>query len=250
MQQNIAFNSQKLIITQMLYFIPTPIGNREDITLHSLRLLKELKIFLCEDTRTTKKLLSMYEIPITDKSFHILTSFTDKSKLNSYKKLISENDVWVISEAWTPWLSDPWKSLIQLCNENSLQYSILPWANALIPAVVWAWFDTSTFSFIGFLPAKKGRQTALKTAISSPAPTFFYESVHRFKKLISDLESLDFHGHISIAREISKAFEQFWTWDFSDAIQIINSWKIPEKWEFVIGLQNTKNPLQTKNKNI
>ena len=83
----------------MLYFVPTPIGNKEDITLRALRLLKEAKIFLCEDTRTTKKLLSMYDIEMKGKEFYVLTSFIDEGKLQSYKNLIENHDVLMISEA-------------------------------------------------------------------------------------------------------------------------------------------------------
>jgi 16S rRNA (cytidine1402-2'-O)-methyltransferase len=107
----------------MLYLLPTPIGNKRDITLRTLDLLQELTIFLCEDTRTAKKLLQMYEIHLKDKQFLVYTTFIDK---NRYKKLISEQNVGVLSEAGTPGLSDPGKALIQLCNENSLPYSILP----------------------------------------------------------------------------------------------------------------------------
>ena len=149
----------------MLYLIPTPVWNKDDITLRALNLFRELKIFICEDTRTFKKLLSMYEIDYSGKEFYSLTSFTDKWKLNFYVKLMQENDIWVVSEAWTPWLSDPGKSLIQLCNENNLKYTVLPWANALVPSVVSAWFDTSSFIFLWFLPQKKWRQTILNKII-------------------------------------------------------------------------------------
>jgi 16S rRNA (cytidine1402-2'-O)-methyltransferase len=115
-----------LFSTAMLYFIPTPIGNKEDITLRALRLLKQLNLFLCEDTRTAKKLLAMYDIDYKEKQFFVLTSFTNQGKMKNYKKLIAENDVAMISEAGTPGLSDPGKSLIQLCNEAALPYSILP----------------------------------------------------------------------------------------------------------------------------
>ncbi|MDR2189733.1 MAG: hypothetical protein LBP53_00625 [Candidatus Peribacteria bacterium] len=106
------------------------------MTLRALRLFKELDIFLCEDTRTAKKLFAMYDIPTQTKHFYALTSFTDQSKMNRYKKLITEHNVAMLSEAGTPGLSDPGKSLIQLCNETPLPYTILPGANALIPAVV------------------------------------------------------------------------------------------------------------------
>ena len=220
----------------MLYFVPTPIWNKEDITLRALRLLKEINILVCEDTRTAKKLLSMYDISIIWKEFYSLTSFTAQWKLWFYAKLLQENDAVVISEAWTPWLSDPWKSLIQLCNENQIRFSVLPWANALVPSVVAAGFDTTEFIFIWFLPQKKWRQTALKKMIESEIPTFFYESVHRMPKLLGELKNLDFNWKIFIAREISKVFEQFFTWSLFECEEFIKNWKIVIKGEFVIGL--------------
>jgi len=224
----------------MLYLIPTPIWNKDDITLRALNLFKELRIFICEDTRTFKKLLSMYEIDYSDKEFYSLTSFTDKWKLNFYVKLMQDNDIWVVSEAWTPWLSDPWKSLIQLCNENNLKYTVLPWANALIPSVVSAWFDTSSFVFLGFLPQKKWRQTILKKIVSNEfwMSVFFYESVHRFEKLLSELESLWFDWKIFVGREISKMYEQLYNWNLEELINLVKTDRFSLKWEFVIGLSN------------
>lgn len=222
----------------MLYFIPTPIGNKEDITLRALRMLKELKYLLCEDTRTTMKLLQMYEINFSDKQLSSLTSFTEQGKMNHYLNILKEHDVWIVSEAGTPWLSDPGKSLIQLCNEQKLPYSILPWANALVPAVVGAGFDTSSFVYIWFLPQKKGRQTALKNALQSEIPTFFYESVHRVEKLFTELSALWFTGKVSICRELSKMFEQQVTWTVSEIQELIATKKLPIKGEFVIGLSS------------
>ena len=221
----------------MLYFIPTPIWNKEDITLRAIRLLKELTHFLCEDTRTAKKLFAMYEIDSKGKQFFALTSFTDKGKMERYKKLIAEHDVGMLSEAGTPGLSDPGKSLIQLCNEARLPYSILPGANALVPAVVGAGFDTSIFTFIGFLPQKKGRQTALKEAMRREHPTFFYESVHRIEKLVGELRELWFEGKISIAREVSKLFEQFWTGSLEELENMLRDGKMSVKGEFVVGMK-------------
>lgn len=228
----------------MLYLIPTPIWNKNDITLRALNLFKELKIFICEDTRTFKKLLSMYEIDYSSKEFYSLTSFTDKWKLNFYVKLMQDNDIWVVSEAWTPGLSDPGKSLIQLCNENWLKYTVLPWANALIPSVVSAWFDTSSFLFLGFLPQKKGRQTILKWIINSGKwimegnTVFFYESVHRFEKLLSELKELWFNGKIFVGREISKMYEQIYNWNLDELIELVKNGNFSVKGEFVVGLSH------------
>lgn len=223
----------------MLYIIPTPIWNREDITMRALRLFKELDIFICEDTRTLKKLLSMYEIDYSDKQFYSLTSFTDQWKINHYWNLLSDNDIWLVSEAWTPGLSDPWKSLIQLCNENSLEYTVLPGANALVPAVVGSGFDTSSFVYLGFMPLKKWRQTMQKDIIAKKygeMPVFFYESVHRFEKLLRELTALWFEWKISVSRELSKKFEQIVNWSIGDVLKMIEEKKLPIKWEFVVWL--------------
>ena len=223
----------------MLYLIPTPIWNKDDITLRALKLFKELKYFICEDTRTTMKLLGMYEIDYKEKEFFSLTSFTNQWKLNHYLNILKTSDVGLVSEAWTPGLSDPGKSMIQICNENVLPYSILPGANALVPAVVGAGFDTSKFTFIGFLPTKKGRQTALKAMIDSSLrsewqATFFYESVHRIGKLMQELKVLGFAGKISLTRELSKMCEQQITASVDEILSMIKNGKIPLKGEFVI----------------
>ena len=120
----------------MLYVIPTPIGNSQDITLRALTLFKELDQFICEDTRTFKKLLGMYEIDYSGKTFHSLTSYTNPGQLAHYHQLFTENDVALVSEAGCPGLSDPGKVLVQYCVENDVEYSVLPGANALVPAIV------------------------------------------------------------------------------------------------------------------
>lgn len=222
----------------MLHIIPTPIWNKEDITLRALRLLKECEIFLCEDTRTFQKLLSMYEIPSKGKKLYALTSFTSEVSLNFYTKLISENEVGMVSENGTPGLSDPGKEIVKLCRLRQLKFEVLPWANALIPAVVSANFDTSSFSYQGFLPTKKGRQTALKKIIISEEPVFIYESVHRIEKLLTELEILWFKGKLLIMREISKLFEQKVFGTTAEITEMIKSKELVIKGEFVVGIIN------------
>lgn len=98
--------------------------------------MKSLKYLICEDTRTTMKLLGIYDIDFKSKELLSLTSFTNSGKLNHYLNILKSSDVGLVSEAGTPGLSDPGKSLIQLCNENNIPYTVLPGANALIPAIV------------------------------------------------------------------------------------------------------------------
>ncbi len=229
----------------MLYLVPTPIGNIEDITLRALRFFRESRYFICEDTRTTKKLFQLLDIPykwgkdVEAKEFFSLTSFTDKGKLRHYVNIIKEHDVVMVSDAGTPGLSDPGKKLIELCNEYQLPYSVFPWANALVPAVVSAWFDTSSFVFLWFLPQKKWRQTALKNIIEKrygEIPVFFYESVHRVEKLFSQLKAFWFEWKVCICREISKLHEQIINAHLDEVLTMLGDGTLVIKGEFVIGL--------------
>lgn len=220
----------------MFYLIPTPIWNTKDITLRALDLFQELKHFICEDTRNFKKLLWIYKINYSDKFFYSLTSFTEQHKLNNYIEILKSNDVWLVSDAGTPWLSDPWKTMIQLCNQNNLKFTVLPWATALVPAIVWSGFDTSKFVFVWFLPKKKWKQTMIKEIIKSDYPTFFYESVHRIAKILEEFKSLWFTGKVSISREISKMHEQIITDNIDTVLDLFKSNKIVLKGEFVVGV--------------
>lgn len=222
----------------MLYFIPTPIGNKDDITLRAIKLFQSLEFFVCEDTRTTMKLMWMYEIPYKEKTFFSLTSFTSDAQLARYVDILKASDIGLVSEAGTPWLSDPGKMMIKLCHQYQIPYTVLPGANALIPAVVAAGFDTSEFTYLWFLPTKKGRQTKIKEILASEIPVFVYESVHRIEKLLEELNLNGFQGQIAIAREVSKMFEQHFTGTVEEALELIKTKKLPIKGEFVVGIRN------------
>lgn len=219
----------------MLYVIPTPIGNTEDITLRALRLFREINYIITENTATTKKLLWIYDISYQDKKFIKFTSH-DHKHIHTIVSQLENQDGILVSEAGTPWLSDPGKMLIIWCQRANIQTTILPWATALIPAVINAWFHTIHRTFAGFLPLKKGRETAIKKMIISDHATFFYESVHRVPKLIEQLEKMNFMGMISVSREVSKHFEQCVTDDLKNIKEKIKNNIIPMKGEFVIGI--------------
>ena len=229
-----ACNNFIIPISEMLYIIPTPVWNRDDITVRWLDLLKSLEYLICEDTRTTMKLLSMYDINFSEKKLWALTSFTDQGKMNHYLNVLKEHDVWLVSEAGTPGLSDPGKSMVQLCNDNNLAYTILPGANALVPAVVWAGFPTTHFEFLWFFPAKKWRKTLINYCMQQDHALFFYESVHRLEKLIAELASAWFIWQISITKELSKRFEQQVTGTLEEIQDMIKTKKLPIKGEFVV----------------
>jgi len=218
----------------MLYVIPTPIWNLDDITLRALKLFKELKYFICEDTRTFKNLLRAYDIDFSDKKFFSLTSYTDPGVIKKYINLVKENDVWLVSEAGTPGLSDPGKELIKHCWQEGIDFEVLPGANALIPAVVASCFPTDKFCFYGFLPQKKGREKILKEILTNNKAVFFYESVHRLKKLFDQLNKLEFRWKIFIWRELTKKFQQYLCWDFEKIYYKLQKGDLILKWEFVV----------------
>lgn len=222
----------------MLHIIPTPIGNKEDITLRALRLLRELDIIFCEDPSSTKKLLKLYDIDykITNKQLYIFNSFLSDKQWERYIDLVRNKNVWLVSDAWTPWLSDPAKELIRQCRIHTLPFEVLPWANALIPMVVASNRDSTHFTFVWFLPKKKGRQTMLKLLIQSIYPVYFYESVHRIEKTLEELDTLWFVGHIMIARELTKLHEQYAYGSIQEILSDIVAHRIPLKGEFVVGI--------------
>lgn len=203
-----------------------------------MKLFQSLEFFVCEDTRTTMKLMKMYDIPYKDKKFFSLTSFTSNNQLAHYVDILKISDIGLVSEAGTPGLSDPGKSMIQLCNEYDIPYTVLPGANALIPAIVGAGFDTSEFIYLWFLPTKKWRQTKIKEIVQSKIPVFVYESVHRMEKLLKELSQAWFTGQISIARELSKMFEQHFTGTVDEALSMVKEKKLPIKGEFVVGIKS------------
>jgi len=220
----------------MLYIIPTPIGNLQDITLRAIELLKRLEFVICEDTRSTKKLLQLLAIPYEGKQFFSLTSFSSQKQVDHYVDLIKNSEVGLVSDAGTPWLSDPGKKMVEMCHTHALPFTVLPGANALVPVVVASWFDTSQFVFVGFLPKKKGKQTLMKEMLVSDRPYFFYESVHRISKVLQELYDLWFRGKVSIGRELTKMHEQLLTDDIEKVLAALHAGQIPEKGEFVVGV--------------
>jgi 16S rRNA (cytidine1402-2'-O)-methyltransferase len=191
----------RLIIT------PTPIGNLEDITLRSIRYLKECDFILAEDTRVTLKLLNHLEISKSVYSFH---SHNEHRVLNQVIQKIQEAEkVVLVSDAGTPGISDPGFLLIRSCIENDIEIECLPGPTAVIPALVVSGFPTDRFIFEGFLAHKKGRQTRIKEICSETRTTVLYESPHRINKMLKQFqEFIHPDRQIAVIREISKMFEE------------------------------------------
>jgi 16S rRNA (cytidine1402-2'-O)-methyltransferase len=190
-----------------LSIVATPIGNLEDITLRALRTLKECDVIYAEDTRVISKLLARYEIK---KPLQRLDAVTEVKKADDIIARLSEGErVVFVSDAGTPGISDPGARLVASVRERLPQASIeaIPGASALTAALSIAGMDAGAFTFLGFLPHKKGRQTALKRLSASEIPVILYESPHRIEKLLSELGELAV-SRITIARELTKMHEE------------------------------------------
>lgn len=194
-----------------LYIIGTPIGNLEDITLRALRLLKEVDLILCEDTRVTKRLLSKYEIGTPTMSYHAQSKLAKVDKILS---LLEEGkNLALVSDAGTPCISDPGMLLVSQVREkfgDEVLIVPIPGPSALVTALSAAGISVAEFTFLGFLPHKKGRETLFKEIAVSSRVMAFYESPHRIEKALESLEK--FCGgerQIIVARELTKIFEEF-----------------------------------------
>ncbi len=219
-----------------LYVVGTPIGNLEDITLRALRILKEVDVILCEDTRETKKLLSRYDITKPTISYH---THSKLSKVDHILKLLEEGkNLALVSDAGTPGISDPGSYLVLKIKEAfGDEVTVVPIAgpNAAIAALSASGFSASDFLFLGFLPHKKGRETLFSEIVASERSVVFYESPHRILKTLVRLKELLRESRtVVIGREISKVYESFIRGSASEVLEHFTSHPDQVRGEFVV----------------
>lgn len=191
-----------------LSIVATPIGNLEDITLRALRVLKECDVIYAEDTRVIAKLLAHYEI---QKPLQRLdAAMESKRAAQIIERLDAGERVVFVSDAGTPGISDPGSRLVTAVRAAGHRIDAIPGASALTAALSIAGLESPEFTFLGFLPHKKGRQTALKEIAARDMPTVLYESPHRILKLLKELEGVGIE-RVSIGRELTKMHEEFIT---------------------------------------
>jgi 16S rRNA (cytidine1402-2'-O)-methyltransferase len=194
----------------LLYLVPTPIGNREDITQRALRLLEEVDLILAEDTRTSRPLLQHYGIETSLRAYHAHNEHAVVDQL--VLELRNGSTYALITDAGTPGISDPGFLLVRACREAGVQVSCLPGPAAFVPALAASGIPCDRFHFEGFLPHKKGRQTRLTYLAELPNTFVLYESPHRIAKLLGQLEEhCGPDRQACVAREISKLYEEFST---------------------------------------
>ena len=191
----------------MLYLVPTPIGNLKDITFRSIEILQSVDVILCEDTRTSSKLLSHYNIQKPVSPYHQHNEHKIVEHLIS--QMQSGKTFALITDAGTPAISDPAFLLVRECIKQNIKVECLPGATAFVPALVNSGLTTNRFVFEGFLPLKKGRQTLLKKLANEERTMIFYESPFRVAKTLQQfVEYFGAERKCCVSRELSKMFEE------------------------------------------
>jgi len=222
----------------MLYLVPTPIGNMEDITLRALRVLKEVQLVLAEDTRMTKKLFAHYEIETPLRSFH---AHNEHKVIEGLVTQLDQGaEMALVSDAGTPGISDPGFLLARACHEAGISVSALPGATAFVPALVASGLPSDKFHFEGFLPHKKGRQTRLEYLATLPNTFVLYESPYRLVKCLTQLaQYCGEEREACVARELSKVYEEVKT-DQLGALQQYFAEQAKVKGEIVVVVSGKK----------
>ncbi|MFQ5448842.1 MAG: 16S rRNA (cytidine(1402)-2'-O)-methyltransferase [Saprospiraceae bacterium] len=194
----------------MLYLVPTPIGNLEDITLRALRVLKEVDRILAEDTRVTRRLLQHFDIQVSLSSFHAHNEHKITGGL--VEELKNGSSIALVSDAGTPGISDPGFLLVRACVREGVEVTCLPGATAFVPALAASGLPCDRFHFEGFLPHKKGRQTRLQYLAALPHTFVLYESPNRLLKCLEQLSTFCGPERMAcVARELTKIHEEICT---------------------------------------
>jgi 16S rRNA (cytidine1402-2'-O)-methyltransferase len=206
-----------------LYLVATPIGNLEDITLRAVRVLKEVDVIACEDTRQTQKLLNHYGVGTRTISYHEHNEMTRAAEL--VKEMQEGASIALVTDAGMPGISDPGFRLISLAIRHHLQVVPIPGAAAFLAALVASGLPTDSFRFSGFLPAKRGeRRAALEAIRTSPRTQVFYEAPHRIVEALADVvEVLGEGRHVVVAREVTKLHEEFLRGRAGEVIETLKS---------------------------
>ncbi|MGN8912822.1 16S rRNA (cytidine(1402)-2'-O)-methyltransferase [Anaerofustis butyriciformans] len=221
-----------------VYIVSTPIGNLEDMTFRAVKVLKEVDVILCEDTRHSIKLLNHFEIKNKLISYH---KFNEKERIDYILSLINEEKkIALISDAGTPLISDPGSILVKELIENNIKFTVVPGANALLPALILSGFNSEEFLFTGFLQKKYSKkEEKLKTLKDLDKTLIFYSSPYELKDLLKAINNVLGNRKVAISKEITKIHETTYR---DEVINLIDIFENEEniKGEFVVVVEGNK----------
>ena len=199
----------------MITFVPTPIGNPQDITIRAMKIFEKATLFLCEDTRQTKRLLHLleerFDMAYPEAEFISFNEHNGEARIEEFASVLDEKEIVYVSDAGMPVISDPGQILVEYCQKNGIDYDVLPGASAVTTAYAASGFEEGKFLFYAFLPHKgKERSAALSEAMNNGYNTVLYESPHRLEKLLKELYEEDAEREIFLAKEISKKYQNYY----------------------------------------
>ena len=218
-----------------IYFVPTPIGNLEDMTIRAINVLKNVDIIACEDTRESKKLLNYFDINKKLTSYH---KFNEKQKSEEIIKNAKEGMTYaVITDQGMPGISDPGHILIKECIKENISYTVSPGPSSILTGLIASGFDNDKFSFYGFIPKKNSDKKKLYDELEKENKTsILFDTPHNLENTINDFKKIFPQRKLAITRELSKKFEQYQIFKIDD----INTKNLTLKGEFVLILEKNK----------
>ncbi len=229
----------------MLTFVPTPIGNPQDITFRALREFEKATLFLCEDTRETKKLLHIleerFEFSYPEAEFLSFYEHNGAERLSQVSKRLKDEQVVYVSDAGMPVISDPGQILVEYCQQENIEYDVLPGGTAVTTAYAASGFKEGNFLFYGFLPQKGSqRSSALVELMNKAENVVLYEAPHRIEKLINEIVEIDETREVFFAKELTKKFQKYYRGDAKSILNKFNNKEINPKGEWVVVIKAKK----------
>jgi 16S rRNA (cytidine1402-2'-O)-methyltransferase len=229
----------------MLTFVPTPIGNSQDITLRALRLFEKTELFLCEDTRETKRLLRLlnerFDFALPEADFISFNEHNGGRRIEEFGTTLGEKQVVYVSDAGMPGISDPGQLLVAYCQEQGIAYDVLPGASAVVTAYAASGFEEGKFLFFGFLPHKGSeRSKALHEALNTGYNTILYESPHRLIKLLEEIADSDPERALFLGKELSKKFQTYYKKPAKELLVLLREKQIKGEWVVIVKAQKSE----------
>lgn len=216
----------------VLYVVATPIGNLEDITYRAVRILSEADYILCEDTRVTGVLLKHHQIKTRLQRYDAHATETTHQRV--IKDLQAGKRIALVSDAGTPSISDPGVILVAGARKAGARLEAIPGPSALTAAFSIAGLPGNQFTFLGYVPHKKGRETFLKTAVSLDHPAIFFESTHRILKTLDTLATMSPETTLYLGRELTKLHEEMLVGTAGELVTLLTDNPVKQKGEFVV----------------
>jgi 16S rRNA (cytidine1402-2'-O)-methyltransferase len=229
----------------MLKFIPTPIGNPQDITIRALKEFEKATLFLCEDTRETKRLLRIleerFDFSYPEVEFLSFHEHNGVERLKQVSTRLKDEEVVYVSDAGMPIISDPGQILVEYCQNHDIEYDVLPGASAVTTAYASSGFKSGRFHFFGFLPHKgSARASNLSEIMNMSIDSVLYESPHRILKLIEEITAMDETRELFFAKELSKKFQNYYRGTSKKILEKFKTINTKGEWVVVIHAKKSK----------